>query len=188
MGTAVGHPVGMEKQRGRKALRVLAGIVGMAVFVVICLAILTRYAGGWGVPYFSFSTERGSPCVNKLTGYVCSPLNLADVEYYGDIDLPDDTQVISGTYTSTHDYRLESQLAVPASSAPAAWKGLSRAYGQCLRGHPVPMNTAGLTQLCVLANDDAVVESGEPASRLYTIGTGVRKDGTRVIDLSIHSR
>jgi hypothetical protein len=40
----------------------------------------------------------------------------------------------------------------------------------------------------VLATDDTVRESGEPASRLYSIGTGVRKDGTRTIALSIKSR
>lgn len=160
----------------------------MAAFVVIALAIVFRYAGGWGVPYFSFSTDRGSPCVNKFTGYVCTPTTLADVEYFGDIDLPDNTRVVTGTYTSTHDYRLESMLEVPSSTAPAALASLNEAFGKCIAGHPSPINTTGLTKICVLANDDAVVESGEPTSRLYTIGTGVTKDGSRMIGLFIRSR
>ena len=40
----------------------------------------------------------------------------------------------------------------------------------------------------MLANDDAVARSGEPPSRLYVIGTGVAKNGTRVVSISIRSR
>ena len=40
--------------------------------VVVALAILTQYAGSWGVPYFSFTTDRGSTCKNELAGYTCS--------------------------------------------------------------------------------------------------------------------
>ena len=39
-----------------------------------------------------------------------------------------------------------------------------------------------------MANLDAFTEAGEPASRLYVVGTGVRKDGNRPIALSIKSR
>ncbi len=186
----VGHPVRVKKQRGRKALKVLGGMVAMAVFVGVALLIVTRYAGGWGVPYFSFTTDRGSHCVNNFTGYVCTPTTLADVEYFGDIDLPDDTTVRSGTYRSTHDYQLESLLDVPAGSSAAALKALNEAFGKCLPGHPSPISTQGLTKTCVMANDDTTVvdSGGEPASRLYAIGTGLRKDGTRVIGLSIKSR
>jgi hypothetical protein len=37
--------------------------------VLVALAILTQYAGAWGVPYFSFTTDRGSTCKNALAGY-----------------------------------------------------------------------------------------------------------------------
>ena len=63
--------------------------------VAVTLAILTQYAGAWGVPYFTFRTDRGSMCKNDLTGYTCSPMTLADVEYFGDVDLPDNSSVIS---------------------------------------------------------------------------------------------
>lgn len=160
----------------------------MAAFVLICLAILVRNAGGWGVPYFGFTTDRGSACVNRLTGYVCSPLNLADVKYYSDIDLPANTRVVSGSYTSTHDYRLDAVVEIPAGSPPGTMKALNQTFGPCLPGHPAPMNTAGLTKVCVLANDDAIIESGEPTGRLYAVGTGLKEDGTRVIGLLIRSR
>jgi len=172
----------------RQALKVLGGMTLMVAFVAVCLVILVRYAGGWGVPYFSFSTDRGSECVNKVVGYVCSPLNLADVEYYAELDLPEPTRVVTGSYTSTHDYRLESLVEVPASAAPVALKTLDQAFGPCLPGRPAPIPTAGLSRICVQANDDVILESGEPASRIYLVGTGVRKDGTRVIGLSIRSR
>ena len=80
---------------------------------------MTRYAGAWGVPYFTFTSERGSTCTNNFTGYTCEPLTLAEVEFYGDLDLPDDTRVISGNYNATHDYRLEASLRMlPAPRRP----------------------------------------------------------------------
>ncbi|HEU5486938.1 MAG TPA: hypothetical protein VFU98_18695 [Microlunatus sp.] len=172
-----------------KAMRISIGLLLMAGFVMILFGLITRYAGGWGVPYFSFTSDRGSPCVNKLTGYVCEPLTLADVQFYSDAELPADTKVVSGAYTATHDYTLRARLEVPRASAAVALKGLTEEFGGCVPGHPVPMETTQLSAVCVLANDDAVTRQGEPPSRLYVIGTGIRADdGTRVIDLSIRSR
>jgi len=169
-------------------LRILGGVALMAGFVLILLAILTRYAGAWGVPYFSFTSERGSRCTNNFTGFVCEPITLAEVEFYADLDLPDDTGVVSGMYRSTHDYQLEAVLEVPAASAAAALKSLNEAFGRCLPNHPSPLSTTGLTNICVMANLSAPTEAGEPASRLYVVGTGIRKDGNRPIALSIKSR
>lgn len=160
----------------------------MAGFVLILLAILTRFAGAWGVPYFTFTSERGSKCTNNFTGYICSPITLAEVEFYADLDLPDDTDVVSGTYRSTHDYHLEAVLEVPAASAAAALKSLNATFGPCVPNQPSPLSTTGLTKVCVMANLDAFTEAGEPASHLYVIGTGLRKDGKRPIALSIKSR
>jgi hypothetical protein len=171
-----------------KPLRVLGGIALMAGFVLVALAILTRFAGAWGVPYFGFTSERGSECTNNFTGYVCSPITLAEVEFYADIDLPDDTTVVSGRYRSTHDYQLEARLEVPAASAPAALKSLNTAFGRCVPNHPTPLSTRGLTMVCAMANSDTFTESGEPSSRLYVVGTGLRKDGSRPIAMSIKSR
>ncbi|MBA3529640.1 MAG: hypothetical protein H0T91_10105 [Propionibacteriaceae bacterium] len=171
-----------------KAARVLVGIMLMVAFVMIAWSIVARYAGGWGVPYFSFQTERGSTCRNDLTGYTCHQLSLADLEFYGEVDLPQNTRVIEGTYRSTHDYQLNAQLQVPKASAAAALKGLTESFGQCQPGHASPLPTTGLTQICVLANDDAVTRGGEVSSRLYVVGTGLRKDGVRLISLNIKSR
>jgi hypothetical protein len=157
--------------------------------VMILFGLVTRYAGSWGVPYFSFTSERGSPCTNNFTGYVCDPLTLADVQFFSDVELPADTEVIAGTYTATHDYLLHARLEVPKASAPAAMQALAAEFGRCVSGHPIPMETTQLTAICVLANDDAVTREGEPPSRLFVIGTGIRSDdGTRVIDLTIRSR
>jgi hypothetical protein len=176
-------------ERQNKAMRISVGLLLMAGFVMILFGLVLRYAGSWGVPYFTFTSERGSPCTNKLTGYVCDPLTLADVTFYSDAELPADTEVISGTYTATHDYTLHARLEVPKASAGAAMKALAEEFGPCIAGHPAPMETTRLTAVCVLANDDAVTRAGEPPSRLFVIGTGVRADdGTRVIDMTIRSR
>ena len=160
----------------------------MAGFVLVVFVILARYAGAWGVPYFSFTTERGSTCKNTFTGYICTPITLAEVEFFGEFDLPDNTTVVQGSYRSTHDYVLEAVLEVPRASSGAALKSLNSNFGRCVKGQPSPLNTAGLTNVCVLATDDTIQESGEPASRIYSIGTGVRKDGARAIALLIKSR
>jgi hypothetical protein len=175
-------------ERQPKAARVIEGILLMAAFVLIAMAIVTQYAGGWGVPYFSFTSERGSPCRNNLSGYTCTPLTLPDLEFYGDVDLPDDSRMISGTYTATHDYQLDATIEVPPRSAKAALDGLKEAYGDCQQGHPTPLDTEGLRSVCVLANDDLHTRTAELSSRLYIVGTGLRKDGSRPIVLTMRSR
>ena len=166
----------------------LGGIALMLGFVVVTLAILTRYAGAWGVPYFSFSTDRGSTCKNDLTGYTCAPMTLADVEYFGDVDLPDDSSVVDGTYRSTHDYQMEAVIEVPVGSAAQALTSLRATFGTCIDEIPSPVSTKGMHDTCVMANDDVYSESDEPSSRLYLIGTAVRTDGTRIIAMVIKSR
>jgi hypothetical protein len=169
-------------------MRVIEGTLLMAAFVLIALAIVTQYAGGWGVPYFSFTSERGSPCRNNLSGFTCRPLTLADLEFYGDVDLPDDSHVLSGTYTATHDYQLNATLDVPPASAKSALHGLKEAYGDCQKGHRTPLDTKGLHSVCVLANDDTHGTAAEPSSRLYLVATGLRQDGSRAIALTMRSR
>lgn len=171
-----------------KWARVLTGTMLMAAFVMIALALITRYAGGWGVPYFSFTTERGSACKNDLTGYTCHPVTLPDVKFYGDVELPNDTRVVNSTYRSTHDYKLDASMLVPAGSAAAALAGLHDSFGSCQPRHLAPMPTAGLTAVCVMANDDAITNDAETSSRLFTVGTGLRANGTRTIVLSVKSR
>ena len=166
----------------------LGGIALMLGSVAVALAILTQYAGAWGVPYFSFTTDRGSRCKNDLTGYTCSPMTLADVEYFGDIDLPDDSAVVTGTYRSTHDYQLEAVIDVPGGSAAQALTSLSETFGQCISEIPSPVSTKGMADTCVMTNDEVYSDSDEPSSRLYLIGTGVQNDGTRLIAMVIKSR
>jgi hypothetical protein len=183
----VTHPLLVGRRR-QKALRVLAGIAMMVGFVLITFAVLVRFAGPWGVPYFGFTSDRGSSCTNNFTGYVCTPTTLEEVEFYAELDLPDDTRVVEGTYRSTHDYQLDALLEVPAASSDAALKSLNEAFGPCVASQPSPLNTEGVKELCTMATLDAFNESGEPASRLYVVGTGVRKNGIRPIALSIKSR
>ncbi|HET9872543.1 MAG TPA: hypothetical protein VFP89_08115 [Propionibacteriaceae bacterium] len=175
-------------ERQPKAVRIIVGVLLMASFVLISIALVVRYAGAWGVPYFSFTTDRGSRCTNNFTGYTCSPVTLADIEFYGEVDLPADTKVINSLYRSTHDFALDASLQVPKRSAAAALKGLTTAYGSCRGGRPSPLPTAGVTGACVFTNDDAVTGASQVSSQLFLVGTGVRKDGVRLVSLSVKSR
>ncbi len=172
-----------------KAVRIVTGIMLMAAFVMIVWAVLTTFAGRWGVPYFSFQTDRGSTCQNQLSGYTCQPVTLADLQFYGDVTLPGNTRVVTSRYRATHDYQLEGQLLVPRATAAAALAGLQDSFGPCRPGHPAPMSTKGLTAVCVQANDDATLAGdSELSSRLYVVGTGLRRDGSRVIVMNVRSR
>ena len=97
----VRHPgrVAAADTRQPKAMRIIVGVMLMAAFVLITFGLITRYAGGWGVPFFSFTSERGSTCTNNFTGYTCDPLTLADVEFYSEVDLPGDTRVVTAAAT-----------------------------------------------------------------------------------------
>ncbi len=175
-------------ERQPKAMRIIVGVMLMAAFFLIAFGLITRYAGSWGVPFFSYTSERGSTCTNTMTGYTCDPLTLADIEFYSDLDLPNDTRVTSGNYTATHDYTLNASLRMTARSQAAGFKALQRELGGCRTDRPAPISTSGLTSFCVLANDSAGARSGEPPSRLYVVGTGVAKNGVRVVSISIRSR
>lgn len=177
-----------EGERLPKAARIVGGLLLMVAFVLVCLYVLTRYAGYWGVPMFSFRTDNDSVCKNDFSGHTCTELTLADVELYGELDLPDDSSVVEGTYTATHDYALDVTLQVPKASSAAALKALNSSFGPC-RDHVSPLDTKGLTQLCAMTNDSAFGTADERnRGRLFSVGTGVRKDGTRMITISAKSR
>lgn len=169
-------------------MRVIVGVMLMAAFFLITFGLVTRYAGSWGVPFFSYTSERGSTCTNTMTGFTCDPLTLADVRFYTGINLPGDTRVVTGNYTATHDYILNASLRMTAKSQAAGFKALQQEYGACRPEHPPPIPTRGLTQFCVLANDNGATRTGEPPGSLYVVGTGVAKNGTRVVSISVRSR
>ncbi len=174
--------------RRNKVLRVLGGTVLMLAFVGVVLAILVRQAGGWGVPYFSFTSAHGSACKNTFTGYTCSPLTLADVEFFADVDLPADTTVGPSTYRSTHDFALDARLRVPAAGAATALKNLRSAFGGCQKDAASPLSPTGLRDLCVMVNPEGAEADGELSSRVYAVGTGLAKNGSRVVAMTIRSR
>lgn len=177
-----------ERERLPKIVRVLGGLLLMVAFVCICLFVITRYAGYWGVPMFSFQTENGSQCTNTFNGHTCDKVTLADVELYGEIDVPDDTLVVKGSYSVTHDYALDVTLEVPKASADAALKALNGSFGAC-GDHHTALDPEGLANLCSMSNENVFGSKDERnQTRTFNVGTGVRKDGTRVIALSVKSR
>lgn len=181
-------PVLRPRSKARQAITIAIFCITLVLAVLVALLVLARYAGGWGVPYFSTTTDRGSRCVNTFTGFECPSLTLADVAFFGDVELPKDTRVVSSHYRSTHDYQLEAVLELPPASAAAGLKDLQESYGTCVKNHPSPLTEPGLRSACILANDQATTESGTPDSRLYVVATALRADKTRVVNLSVRSR
>lgn len=162
----------------------------MIVLVIGGFLILSRYAGGWGVPYFSFTTDRGSLCTNDFTGYHCDNVSKADVVWWGDLTLPDSAAVESARYKSTHDFTLDAVVRVPKADAAHTYASLRKTFGDCIADHPTRLDTDGLGGVCVMANDasDSTGDSTPLADTLYEITTGVEKDGTLVIGIHEESR
>jgi len=177
-----------RRSRARRALTVAAFCLTVVLAVLVALLVLARFAGGWGIPYFSTTTERGSRCVNTFSGFECDGLTLADVAFYGDVELPDDTRVVRSHYVSTHDYQLQAALEVPPASAASALAALKDSYGRCVKAHPSPFSEPRLRSVCILANDQETTESGTPDSPVYVVGTALRADKTLVVNLSVRSR
>ncbi|MGI3786372.1 MAG: hypothetical protein ACRYG2_36980, partial [Janthinobacterium lividum] len=95
---------------------------------------------------------------------------------------------VSSHYRSTHDYDLEAVLEVPPASAADGLAALQDSFGRCAKNHPSPLGEPGLKSLCILADDQDTTTTGTPDSRLYVVGTALRADRTRVINLSVRSR
>ena len=181
-------PVQRRQAKLRKAANIAIFCVCLVLAVLVALLILARFAGGWGIPYFSMTTDRGSRCVNTFTGFECPAPTLGDIGFFGDVELPADTRVVSSHYRSTHDYQLEAVLEIPPASASDGLKALQESYGKCVRNHPNPLTEPRLKSLCILANDQDTTESGTPDSRVYVVATALRADKTRVVNLSVRSR
>ncbi|WP_204912840.1 hypothetical protein [Microlunatus spumicola] len=181
-------PALRRRAKARKALNVALFCVTLVLAVIVALLVLARFAGAWGVPYFSTTTERGSRCVNTFTGFECPSLTLGDVGFFGDVELPPGTRVVSSHYRSTHDYQLEAVLEVPPADAADALTALQDSYGKCVKNHPSPLGEPDLRSLCILANDQDTTATGTPDSRVYVVATALRPDKTRVVNLSVRSR
>lgn len=177
-----------RRSKLQKAVNIVLFCVTLVLAVIVALLILGRFAGGWGIPYFSTTTDRGSRCVNTFTGFECPALTAADIGYFGDVELPPDTRVVSSHYKSTHDYQLEAVLELPPDSATAGLEALEESFGKCVKNHPSPLTEPRLKSLCILANDQDTTETGIPDSRVYVVATAVRADKTRVVNLSVRSR
>ena len=181
-------PALRRRAKARKALNIGIFCISLVLAVLVALLVLARFAGVWGVPYFATTTDRGSRCVNTFTGFECPALTLGDIGYFGDVEMPPDTRVVSSYYRSTHDYQLQAELEVPPASAADGLAALKESYGKCVKNHSSPLTEPGLKSLCILANDQDATETGTPDSRVYVIATALRADKTRVVNLSVRSR
>ena len=161
----------------------------MIILAAIPFVILSRYAGGWGVPFFSFHTDRGSTCTNDWTGYHCDRVTLDDIRWWGDIHLPDSAVVQRAHYKSTHDFSLDAVVSVPKSDAARTLASTNKTFGACAE-HPTRLDTTGLRSVCVRANDATASseQSSTFADTLYEVTTGIGKDGSLIIGIHEQSR
>ena len=160
----------------------------MAVIAGALLWGVTRFAGAWGVPYFSFTTDNGSTCKNTLTGFVCDSITPADFALYSREPLPPGTVIASGTMEITHDYTINAVLVTTKAEAAKAAKVLTKEYGKCGSG-PTPPELAKATKVCRMTTDDDATQTDRPPpDKTYTVTTGLMKNGQRVTVLQIQSR
>lgn len=164
-----------------------AGFVGLVLLTAIAFAILSQFAGGWGIPYFPFTTANGSKCTNTWTGYTCPALTRADFELYAETTLPIGTRIRSASYTVTNDVTVDAALVTNKSSVDAARKQLVEGFGGCGSG-PVPDQLANATHVCRMSTDDDTATDKPPPPRLFSVVTGIMADGSMVTVLHIQSR
>lgn len=160
----------------------------MTLVVLVAAAIAWSRAGRWGVPYFSFTNEFGSHCKNGLAGYTCTPITLDQIADVAKVRFPSDSTIVSGEYRRTHDFFLNTRVEIPKAQAKKAMSTMAKAYGKCLPNHATTLPTEGLKDVCVMSNADGAVTAGVPEDRIYTVGTGVRADGVRVVQIDLRSR
>lgn len=178
----------MTVKKRHRALRILTGMVAMAVFAGALLWVLTRFAGGWGVPYFSFTTDNGSTCTNTLTGFVCNSITPADFALYSRQALPPGTVIVAGSMEITHNYTINAVLVTTKAQAANAAKVLTKEFGACGTG-PTPAELAKATKICRMTTDDDVPDTDRPPpEKTYTVTTGLMNNGQRVTVLQIQSR
>jgi|GEM_PF-1149021 len=173
----------------RKAGRVLVGIAAMTLVIVAALMILTVNAGRWGVPYFSFTTDRGTQCTNTWGGYRCTNLTVADYNHWSDFALPDGTQLVKSSYTKNNaDFQIDAQLRTDAQHAEAVGKALLSRYGACQKSGARPVELVGYTDVCLVNSDLTRGTQSSSLSRKWMVATGVAPDGSRLTVLSFGSR
>jgi hypothetical protein len=175
-------------ERRHRAGRILIGIGIMIILAATPFVILSHYAGRWGVPYFTFTTDRGTTCTNDFTGYHCDHLTVSDITWWGDIRLPPGTRVVSSYYKSTHNFRLDAVVEIPSDQVGWTINTLRQSFGTCVPGHPTQTATEDLTSKCVRANDASDDESSRLPDTLYEITTGYNKKHVVVVGIHEESR
>lgn len=162
----------------------------MIVVLAIPAAIVSKFAGDWGVPYFSFTTDRGGKCTNNLVGYSCDQLTVADIAWWGDVDLPEDTEIVRAHYEATHKFNLDAVVVVPKENAKSTYQKLHKTFGSCGQERPSNLDTNKLKHRCIMANQESDLRkhNGPVSDRDYVIDTGLRDDGSRVIGIQEKAR
>lgn len=180
----------MAREKRHRAGRILIGIGIMIIVAATPFVVLSKFAGGWGVPYFTFVTDRGTTCTNDFTGYHCDNLTRADIIWWSDAQLPQGTRLIRSHYKSTNDFSLDALVQVPAAESKQTLAALGKTFGPCRPDHPTQLTTPGLTHLCVRANDATEeIESSKPLSDvLYEVSSGYRKSGDLLVAINEQSR
>lgn len=189
---ATAHPnLDARAQKNRQRTRRNWMIIGaMALVFAVLLGFVWNNAGRWGVPMFSFTDAKGSPCKNGFLGHTCSPLTLADIEEKAQVDLPDESAVLIGVWKKTHDFELDARVVFPPPVAGQGWETLKAAFGDCRPNIPNPLTQVhGVTAICTMTNVDRISTDGKkPDPRIWQVSTGTQPDGSTVAHLHIKSR
>ncbi|MVA75631.1 hypothetical protein GC722_06265 [Auraticoccus sp. F435] len=168
--------------------RALLGVAVALGALTLTGALLWSQAPKWGIPYARYTNDAGSPCRTTWTGYVCSPMTVADLTERTGLVLPEGTVVERAEYVSTHDFALTARLLLPEPERrPDVGEQLEELYGPCQRDQPNPL-PSDWSGRCVRTSDGKRVE-GQPPPTTWRVATGT-PPGTEqlALDLDISSR
>lgn len=170
-----------ERRSRRKRIAIGAGVIVVVAVVFIALAV--RQAGQWGVPGFRFTNERGSRCVNTLTGHTCDPMTREDLESSADITLPAEAQVRTAVYTRSGTWSVHARVLLPKPIAHEYWKQLKEQFGPCVEHAPSTLRSEpDLTKFCVM-NGTGLKDA--PTDRRWTVATAIEPSGDTIAQFDI---
>lgn len=168
--------------------RVLIGVVAMAAVVALAGALLWRQAPEWGIPYASFTNERGSECENTWSGFRCDPMTLTDLDVRTGITFPEGTEIDRAVYTETHNFAVQARVIIPRGEGKQIEKQLRAEFGPCQDVGRNPL-TSEASRRCLRSSDGVRGDGGELPPNVWQVASAVPDDLAKlVVDVDLRSR
>lgn len=168
-----------SRERARRRRReILIGITVMIAIMAAAVWFVLNRAGEWGVPGFGYVNEYGSLCENGLVSDTCTTLTIEEIGTRLGVPLPEGAEVLDGVVVTGANTTMDARVRIPAAEREALQARLVEAYGECRTDLPPPGLAEGMTEPCVMGNDQFASES---MSTRYVLVLGVREGETDAV-------